>query len=221
MSTRRQIVTLLAMGIAASTFAGCASDAPRVAQIQPQTVSHPATRVNGWFAEVIDARSPGHEHIVETDPVGAYLLDSGDRLRVFVYDQPNLSRAYVVDHDGYITVPLIGRVSARGKTTSAVQHSVRRKLAAKYIRRPQVTVDIIQNRPFFIYGEVRQAGQFPYVSGMTIETAIAIAGGYSERASRRSYRVTRRENGYARRMDVDKDFPIEPGDTVYVRERFF
>jgi polysaccharide export outer membrane protein len=152
---------------------------------------------------------------------GPYLLDTGDRLRVFVYGQPNLSRAYTVDQSGLITVPLINEVTARGRTTQDVEETIRRRLGAEFVRDPQVTVDILQNRPFFIYGEVRNGGQYPFVSGMTIETAIAIAGGYTERASTRSYRITRRVNGFVDQIDGPVDFPVQPGDIVHVNERFF
>jgi polysaccharide export outer membrane protein len=94
-------------------------------------------------------------------------------------------------------------------------------LAADLVRDPQVTVDILQNRPFFILGEVKNAGQYPYVSGMTVETAIAIAGGYSDRASTRKFRLTRRINGFVEQIEAPSDFPVQPGDTVYVFERFF
>jgi polysaccharide biosynthesis/export protein len=155
------------------------------------------------------------------DGEGPYLLDTGDRLRVFVYGQPNLSRAYTVDHDGRITVPLIGNVDARGRTTRELQGTIRHRLGTEFVRDPQVTVDIIQNRPFFIYGEVKTGGQFPYVSGMTIETAIAIAGGYSDRASTRRFRITRRINGFVDQIEAPSDYPVLPGDVVYVNERFF
>jgi polysaccharide export outer membrane protein len=152
---------------------------------------------------------------------GPYLLDTGDRLRIFVYGQPNLSRSYTVDQEGRITVPLIGPVDARGRTTANLEYVITSRLGAEYVRDPQVTVDIQQNRPFFIFGEVKTGGQYPYVSGMTVETAIAIAGGYSDRASDRTFRVTRRGGGYVEQVDVPADFPIRPGDTVYVYERFF
>ncbi|MGQ0456781.1 MAG: polysaccharide biosynthesis/export family protein [Hyphomicrobium sp.] len=155
------------------------------------------------------------------DDSGPYRLDTGDRLRIFVYGQPNLSRAYIVDHDGRIAVPLIGDVMARGKTTQDLQRVIRSRLGAEYVKDPQVTVDILQNRPFFILGEVRAAGQYPYVSGMTVETAIAIAGGYSERASDRTFRITRRANGLVEQIEAPGDFTVKPGDTVYVHERFF
>ena len=73
-------------------------------------------------------------------------------------------------------MPLIGNVKARG-TTNQLQAAIRSRFGAEYVKDPQVTVDIMQNRPFFILGEVRAPGQFPYVSGMTVETAVAIAGG--------------------------------------------
>ena len=161
----------------------------------------------------------GPKAVASTD--GPYLLDTGDRLRIFVYGQPNLSRLYGVDHDGRITVPLIGAVNARGQTTAALEGTIRSRLGAQYLKDPQVTVDVQQNRPFFILGEVRSAGQYPYVSGMTIETAVAIAGGYSERANERRFKLTRRIDGLVDIMEVPPDYVVRPGDTVYVHERFF
>ena len=161
----------------------------------------------------------GPRAVAETD--GPYLLDTADRLRIFVYGQPNLSRQYVVDHEGKIAVPLIGEVSARGKTTSELQSVIRSRLGSQFVKDPQVTVDVQQNRPFFIYGEVKTGGQYPYVSGMTVETAIAIAGGYTDRASERKFRITRRVNGYVEQIEAPNDYVVKPGDTVYVFERFF
>ena len=141
-------------------------------------------------------------------------------LRVFVYGHPNLSRLYTVDHDGKIVVPLIGAVNARGRTTYGVAGAIRNRLGTQYVRDPQVTVDIHQNRPFFILGEVRSAGQYPYDNGMTVQTAAAIAGGFSERANERKARITRRTNGLAEVLEVPHDYVIKPGDTVYIYERF-
>lgn len=169
--------------------------------------------------QVVPAGLKGPHAVADTD--GPYLLDSGDKLRIFVYGQPNLSRVYTVDHGGMITVPLIGAVKARGLTTFDLEGTIRGRLGAKYVRDPQVTVDMQQNRPFFILGEVKQAGQYPYVSGMTIETAVAIAGGYSERASTRSFRLTRRINGMVEQLEVPSDYIVQAGDTVYVFERLF
>lgn len=155
-------------------------------------------------------------------PEGPYILGTGDRLRVFVYGQPNLSRLYIVDQSGRIAVPLIGSVRARGRTTRELEHVIKRRLASEFVRDPHVTVDVAQNRPFFILGEVKLPGQYPFVSGMTVETAVAIAGGYTPRASHRRFRITRRLNGgLIDQIEAPADYPLLPSDTVYVYERFF
>ena len=151
---------------------------------------------------------------------GPYLLNTGDKLRVFVYGQPSLSRIYTVDQIGDVAVPLIGNVRARNRTTTQLAHAIADRLAREFVRDPQVTVDVGQNRPFFILGEVRLPGQYPYVSDMTVETAVAIAGGYTERASERCFRITRRMNGLVDQIEAPADYPLQPGDTVYVYERF-
>jgi polysaccharide biosynthesis/export protein len=161
----------------------------------------------------------GPRAVAEED--GPYLLDTGDKLRIFVYGQPSLSRIYTVDHGGGISVPLIGRVHARGQTTSGLERSIKGRLGVQYVKDPHVSVDIQQNRPFFILGEVRQAGQFPYVSGMTVQSAVAIAGGYSERADERKVQITRRVNGVVEKLDVPNDYVLLPGDTLYIYERWF
>ena len=150
-----------------------------------------------------------------------YLLDTGDKLRVFVYGQPNLSRLYTVDQVGNIAVPLIGSVHARGRTTVDLERNIAARLGREFVKDPQVTVDIVQNRPFFILGEVRLPGQYPYVSGMTVEQAVAIGGGYTERASKRSYRITRKLGPLVDQIEAPGDYPLCPGDTVYVFERWF
>lgn len=171
-------------------------------------------------AEIVPPEiAAGPQAVADTD--GPYLLDTADQLRIFVYGQPNLSRLYTVSHDGKISVPLIGNVAARAKTTAQVAAIIRARLGSEFVRDPQVTVDVQQNRPFFILGEVRTAGQYPYVSGMTVETAVAIGGGYTERASLRSFRITRRINGLVEQIEAPSDYVVRPGDTVFVYERFF
>ena len=229
----------------APNLAGCAMDRPllagdgpvfgangavagfrhRIADV-PVQLAHGVSSEPGGVVEETVYEAPAaiawdEAVVVASEPAdGPYLLDTGDRLRVFVYGQPNLSRTYIVDHEGEIAIPLIGSLGARGLTTSALAGHIAARLGRDFVRDPQVTVDVIQNRPFFILGEVRNAGQFPYVSGMTVETAVAIAGGYSERASRRSYRVTRRSGGHSETLEVPSDFAVKPGDTVFVYERF-
>lgn len=159
--------------------------------------------------------------VVEEADGGPYKLDSGDKLRIFVYGQPNLSRLYMVDGEGRISVPLIGEVGVRGSTTKGVARTITRRLGTQFVKDPQVTVDIAQYRPFFILGEVRNAGQYPYVSGLTVQAAVAIAGGYADRANERGVRITRKHDGLIEKMDVPPDYVIRPGDEIYVYERWF
>ncbi len=182
-------------------------------QVTPVPVSTP------WNATVIQDVVHGPQAVADED--GPYLLDTGNKLRIFVYGQPSLSRIYTVDHAGAISFPLIGNVHVRGATTRGLERSIRSRLGAQYVKDPHVTVDIHQNRPFFILGEVRQAGQYPYVSGMTVQSAVAIAGGYSERANERKVQITRRINGVIEKLDVPPDYVVLPGDTLYVFERWF
>ena len=150
-----------------------------------------------------------------------YRLDSGDRLRVVVFGQENLSRTYTVDGGGFISMPLIGAVKSRGSTTFELEDRIASKLRSKYVKDPKVTVEVQNYRPFFILGEVRRPGQFPYVSGMTVQTAVAIAGGYTERARENKVKLTRGKNGQEQTLKVSGNHPVRPGDTLYVMERIF
>jgi polysaccharide export outer membrane protein len=161
---------------------------------------------------------------VEPVPVrydAAYHLDAGDRLRVVVYGQEGLTNTYAIDAGGSITMPLIGSVPARGRTTAGLAAGISAKLRAGFIREPSVAVEIEAYRPFFILGEVAAPGQYPYVPNMTVESAVAIAGGFSPRARRDSVTVTHTDASGTARFVVPPGTPISPGDTVLVSERWF
>jgi polysaccharide biosynthesis/export protein len=161
---------------------------------------------------------------VEPVPVrhdGTYHLDAGDKLRVVVYGQEGLTNTYTVSAGGAITMPLIGSVRARGRTTAGLAGEISAKLRAGFIREPSVAVEIESYRPFFILGEVAAPGQYPYVPNMTVESAVAIAGGFSPRARRDSVTVTHTDESGTGRFVVPPGSPISPGDTVLVGERWF
>jgi len=151
----------------------------------------------------------------------AYHLDAGDRLRVVVYGQEGLTNTYAIDASGSITMPLIGIVPARGRTTSGLAGGIAAKLRNGFIREPSVAVEIEAYRPFFILGEVAAPGQYPYVPNMTVESAVAIAGGFSPRARRDSVTVTHTDASGSGRYVVPLGTAIGPGDTVFVGERWF
>lgn len=150
-----------------------------------------------------------------------YQLDSGDQLRVTVFEQVNLSTTYTVDQAGFVNMPLIGAVPARGLTTQQLSGTIATRLKDGFVRNPDVAIEVQQFRPFFIHGEINNAGQYQYVNGMTVQTAIAIAGGFSTRANRKVAVITRQINGEIAHGTVDLNSPIRPGDTVTVKERLF
>jgi polysaccharide export outer membrane protein len=150
-----------------------------------------------------------------------YTLDSGDKLRVVVFGQEGLSASYAVDTGGSITMPLIGAVPARGKTPPELQLAIAAKLRQGFVREPHVAVEVEAYRPFFILGEVTLPGQYPYVANMTVETAVAIAGGYTPRAFKRKIEITRPVDGMTERRVVSPNYPVRPGDTVVIAERWF
>jgi polysaccharide export outer membrane protein len=150
-----------------------------------------------------------------------YTLDSGDRLRITVYGQDGLSNTYIVDASGRITMPFIGPVSARGCTTTQLARVLADRLRNGYIREPHVAIEVETYRPFFILGEVLAPGQYPYVPNMTVETAVAIAGGYTPRAYRSNAEVSRSSGGLTARQTVPTIAPVRPGDTITVTERWF
>jgi polysaccharide export outer membrane protein len=106
-------------------------------------------------------------------------------------------------------------------TTAALEKSVEAKLRSGFLRDPKVSVEVEAFRPFFILGEVTVAGQYPFVSGMTVQTAVAIAGGFTPRGYQASADVTRTIDGKAYTAPVPITQPVQPGDTIVIRERFF
>jgi polysaccharide export outer membrane protein len=151
----------------------------------------------------------------------AYRLDAGDRLRVVVFGQDGLTNTYAIDAGGSITMPLIGSVPARGQTPAGLAAAISAKLRNGYIRDPSVAVEIEAYRPFFILGEVAAPGQYPYVPNMSVESAVAIAGGFSPRARRDSVTLTHTDNSGLMRVVVPLGTALSPGDTVQVGERWF
>jgi polysaccharide export outer membrane protein len=151
----------------------------------------------------------------------AYRLDAGDKLRVVVFGQEGLTNSYAIDAGGSITMPLIGSVPARGRTPAALAAEITGKLRNGYIRDPSVAVEIESYRPFFILGEVAAPGQYPYVPNMSVESAVAIAGGFSPRARRDQVTLTHTDGSGVSRYVVPLGTALGPGDTVLVGERWF
>lgn len=150
-----------------------------------------------------------------------YTLNAGDKLRIVVFGQDGLSNTYVIDAAGALTMPLIGAVPARGLTTDELARAIGARLRRGFIREPHVAIEVDTYRPFFILGEVTLPGQYPYVPHMTVENAIAIAGGFSPRAYRWDVRIDRPVGSGVVRKSVPPLTRVRPGDTIIVKERWF
>jgi polysaccharide export outer membrane protein len=151
----------------------------------------------------------------------AYQLASGDRVRVMVFGQEGLTNSFSVDGAGNVSAPLIGTVRARGRTTAQLESRIEARLRQGYLRDPRVSVEVEAVRPFFVLGEVGVPGQYPFANGTTVENAIAIAGGFGPHGYKDSVDLTRTMGGALLTASVPLSFPLRPGDTIRVRERFF
>ena len=210
---------LLVLLFAALALAACARHAPRYAS----DTSELDARMYGAPAAPSYAvrRATQVVPVAATFEDGPYTLDSGDKLRVVVFGQEALSNNYTVDAQGQVTIPLIGAVNAQGLTTTQLGNAIAGRLKQSFIRDPSVAVEIEVYRPFFVLGEVAYPGQYPYVPNMTVENAIAIAGGFTPRASRDKVTITRKMQGAPTRIVLPLRQPLRPGDTIEVSERWF
>ena len=196
---------------------------PYVIQYGAQPAPQYQPQVGGPYraAPAPQAASPYGAYASASPYEPAYSLDSGDRLRIVVFGQDGISNSYLVDAAGNVNLPLVGTIPARGTSPQQLATLITARLKQGYVREPHVTVEVEAYRPFFILGEVTNPGQYPYVVNMTAETAIAIAGGFSPRASKGQVTLTRTASGQQFHGDVPLNYRLRPGDTVVVKERWF
>ena len=159
-----------------------------------------------------------NNYLVET--AGPYRLDTGDIIRVSVYGDKDLTGNFQVSDAGTISYPLVGQINARSFTTKQIAANITAALSNGYMRNPNVAVEIATYRPFFIQGEVTRSGQYPYVYGMTVRAAIAVAGGFSDVAERNKVVIYRKRGAEMIKGTVKLDFPIQPGDTIVILDRW-
>jgi protein involved in polysaccharide export with SLBB domain len=149
----------------------------------------------------------------------AYQLGTGDQLRIIVFGEEDLSGEFRVDDTGAVSIPLVGDVTARGQTLRSFEAAVREKLTEGYLKDPRVSVQVLNYRPFYIIGEVENDGEYPFVSGMHVLNAVAVAGGFTYRANTSKVFITRGEEEH--QYTVTPELRLEPGDVIRVPERFF
>ena len=153
--------------------------------------------------------------------LAGYKVGGGDRLRITVFGQEDLTGEYNVDAQGYVSMPLLSTFAIGGRTTPEIEQLIEAKLAKDFLRDPNVSVEVITYRPVFVLGQVTTSGQYPYIGGMTIQKAIAISGGYTARADQGKVIVTRQSPSGPVSMKLSPTAAVLPGDTIYVKERWF
>ena len=161
----------------------------------------------------------------QTPPAAAsaerYVLGPNDRIRLKVYGEPDITGEYEIDSGGQVSVPLAGHIKAAGTTTRQLERSIAAALAKGIVRDPRVNVEIAQYRPYYILGEVKKGGEYPYRLGLTVMDAVASAGGFTYRANENKVYLRRSGAGVEETYALDAPVPIYPGDNIRIPERYF
>lgn len=150
-----------------------------------------------------------------------YQLGSGDQIKITVFNQEELSGEYTINGAGKIALPLIGDIETKDLTVKQVEEKIANKLKPDYLLNPRVNVQVLNYRPFYIIGEVKEPQSYPYVDGMTYLNAVAIAGGFTYRAKEDHVMVVRMKDPKKQEIRLNMDEKVMPGDVIHVEERFF
>lgn len=150
-----------------------------------------------------------------------YRLGAGDKVKLTVFNEPTLSGDFSVSADGALSLPLLGNMTVVGKKSSDVAVDIQKQLANGYLRDPKVSLEIVGYRPFFILGEVKTPGQYPYASGLTALNAIAVAQGFTPRAERKVVYIRRAGSSTEEAYRLSPDLRVWPGDTIRLGEKYF
>lgn len=153
--------------------------------------------------------------------IAAPRLQAGEKIRVTVFGEDNLSGAYDIDPSGFVSLPLAGTVRAAGLTQAELEQVLAKKFRTEYLRSPKVTVTIASFRPFYILGEVEKPGEYPFKSGLNVLSATAMAGGTTYRASRSTILIQNPGETSMREYPMSSSVPVLPGALIRVPERYF
>ena len=157
----------------------------------------------------------------QAESLDKYSLSADDQISITVFGEPDLSLKKVrIATNGSISVPLIGQVQVQGMTAVELEEKLSQLFADGYLKKPAITVSIVEYRQFYINGEVKKPGGYSYRDGLTIERAVALAGGFSERASKEKITIAHEANK-DKVIRVELTTPIQPGDVITVQESFF
>ncbi|HLT01930.1 MAG TPA: polysaccharide biosynthesis/export family protein [Geminicoccaceae bacterium] len=201
MIRHRQITVLLGLALSVALIGGCSSSRPAPVE-----------------AAAAAAATGGGEPI---EDISSYRLGPGDALRVTVFRHEDLSGEFTLDGDGYFAMPLVGEVLGGGRTARQLESDIEEALkSGGYLVEPQVSIEVLNYRPFYIIGEVNNPGSFEYVNGMTVINAVALAGGFTYRADQDDIIISRGGSS-GTQIQAAPDTEVLPGDIIEVTERFF
>ncbi|MBY6188701.1 polysaccharide export protein [Marinobacter hydrocarbonoclasticus] len=159
---------------------------------------------------------------VLANDASGYLLGPGDQIRIQVFGEPDLSISEIrLGESGTINYPYLGQLKLSGLKLSQAEQLIHKGLKGDYLINPSISVSIVEYRPFFINGEVRRPGGYPFQPGLTVRKAVALAGGLTERASSRDITLTRKTSQGERIIDVSMASEVQPGDSIYIEDSFF
>ena len=149
-----------------------------------------------------------------------YKLGVADRIRVTVFNEPTLSGSFLINADGSVSLPLIGNMRAAGTSAVELQALLEAKFAEGFLRNPQVGVEVLTYRPFYIYGQVTKPGEYPYSQGLSVLKAVALAQGFTYRANQKTPYLQRAGRD-GKEVQVSIDAPVQPGDVIRIADRNF
>ena len=151
----------------------------------------------------------------------SYILGPNDRIRLKVYGESDITGEYEINNTGQVSIPLAGHIKAAGATTRQLEKAIASALANGIVRDPRVNVEIAQYRPYYILGEVKKSGEYPYRHGLTVLDAVASAGGFTYRANENKVLLRRSGAGAEETYPLDAPVPVYPGDNIRIPERYF
>lgn len=158
---------------------------------------------------------------IDAGDLRGYRLGIGDKVRLTVFGEPDLSGTFEINSLGRISLPLAGDVNAAGLDANGLKDVAARKLSDGYLKNPRLTVEIVGFRPIYVHGEVRSGGEFPYKVGLRLRDVVALAGGYTYRANQGYLLLSRTGTALDTRVRMPTEMLVMPGDNIRVPERFF
>jgi protein involved in polysaccharide export with SLBB domain len=206
--------TLLTIAMMSALVAG-----PVMAQTAPTIPVPPPARVMTPPPPV--PAGPSAVSLQGDNAVYTYRLGAGDKVKVTIFGEGDLSGTYSISGEGKISVPLVGDIQAAGLTAPELQASLENTYRQGYLKDPKVNVEVLSFRPFYILGEVKLPGEYPYDNGMTVVKAVAMAQGFTYRADEKHVFIKHLNGIKEDEVPLTSNAPVQPGDTIRIAERYF